>query len=99
MGTLGQAVYEARKRLRRTLHVLSGEIGVSPALLSLIEQDKHVPPNELIVKLAAALGGDADQWCGLAGKLTPDAQSKLAALAKDDPIFFRSMIKRKRGAR
>jgi transcriptional regulator with XRE-family HTH domain len=72
-------------------------VGVSPALLSLTEQDKHVPPKELIVKLAQLLGGDADQWCGMAGKITPKAEAHLAKMAKDDPMFFRSMINRKGG--
>lgn len=97
MKTLGETIYEARKARRKTLHVLSQEVGVSPALLSLTEQGKHVPPNELIAKLAEALGGDADQWCGLAGKLTPKTEAKLAQIARNDPLFFRSMINRKRG--
>ena len=95
MLSLGRTISEARKKHRKTLHVLSEEVGVSAGLLSLTEQDKHVPPKELIVKLAAALGGDADRWCGLAGKVTPYVEAKLAEIAKDDPILFRSMIARK----
>jgi len=97
MKSLGQTIYEFRKREQKTLHALSRKIGVSPALLSLVEQDKHVPPKELIVKLAHALNGDADRWCGLAGKITPKAEATLAEIAKNDPLFFRSMINRKRG--
>jgi transcriptional regulator with XRE-family HTH domain len=95
MLSLGKTISEARKRHRKTLHALSEEVGVSPALLSLTEQDKHVPPKELIVKLATVLGGDADHWCGLAGKVTPSVEKSLAKIAKDDPIFFRSMINKK----
>jgi len=91
---LAEIIYEARKRSRKTLHALGQEIGASPALLSLIEQGKHVPPKELITKLAAALGGDADRWCGLVGVLTPDAEAALAKIAKDDPLYFRTMLKR-----
>lgn len=95
MLSLGKTISQARKQHRKTLHALSDQVGASPALLSLTEQDKHVPTKELIVKLASALGGDADYWCGLAGKVTPAVEESLAKIAKDDPILFRSMINRK----
>jgi len=97
--TLGKTIYDARKMRRKTLHVLSEEIGVSPGLLSIIEQDKHIPPTELIVRLAGALGGDADQWCSLIGKVTPKAEAAFSKIAKDDPMFFRSMLKKRGGKR
>jgi transcriptional regulator with XRE-family HTH domain len=95
MATLGQTIHEARRAQKKTLHNVSEQVGVSPALLSLTEQDKHIPPKALIVRLAEVLKGDADQWCGLAGKVTPNAEATLAEVAKDNPIFFRSMLKRK----
>jgi hypothetical protein len=65
--------------------------------LSLTEQDKHIPPKALIVRLAEVLNGDPDQWCGLIGKVTPEAEASLARTAKNDPMFFRSMLKRQGG--
>ena len=93
---LGATIHVARKRAKRTLHSLSEEVGISAGLLSLIEQDKHVPPKDRIVSLARALGADPDKWCGLVGKVTPDAEARLAKIASDDPIFFRSMLSKKR---
>lgn len=92
MESLGQIVHKARKAQKKTLHKLSAEADVSPGLLSLIEQDKHTPPKELIVRLAQVLKGDADQWCGLVGKITPNAEATLAEVAKTQPIFFRKML-------
>jgi transcriptional regulator with XRE-family HTH domain len=97
MQSLGRTIYEARRAQKKTLHAVSQQVGVSPALLSLTEQDKHVPPMALIVLLAEVLKGDADRWCGLAGKMTPDAEATFARIAKDNPIFFRSMLKRHGG--
>lgn len=95
--TLGTTIHTARKKAKRTLHSLSDEVEISAGLLSLIEQDKHVPPKERIVRLAQVLGADPDKWCGLAGKVTPNAEARLARIASDDPIFFRSMLSKKRG--
>ena len=94
--SLGKSLHEARRAKKKTLRGLASEIGISAALLSLIEQGKHVPPKELIARLAQHLGGDPTQWCALAGQVTPDAERKLAQIAREDPIFFRSMLDRTR---
>jgi transcriptional regulator with XRE-family HTH domain len=96
---LGKMLHEARRAKKKTLRGLAAEIGISAALLSLIEQGKHVPPKELIVRLAEHLGGDATQWCAIAGQVTPEAERKLAQIARQDPMFFRAMLHRRRGAR
>ena len=90
--TLGSAIRSARKGRGITLRKFAKEMEISAGLLSMIEQDAHVPPAELIAKCAKALQADADLWCGLAGKLTPTAEKSLARLARKDPLFFRRLI-------
>lgn len=90
---LGKAISGARAVRGKTLRGLSAEVGVSPALLSLIEQGKHEPQPELIVTLANVLGADADGWCALAGRVQPDVESDLASLARRDPAAFKSFLR------
>lgn len=92
--TLGQDIAASRHQAHKTLRQVAADIGVSPALLSLIERGKQKPSAQTVVKLAATLGGDADLWCAKLGKLTPEAEGQLADIAKDDPGFFRTMLKR-----
>ena len=73
-------------------------MNVSPALLSLIEQGRHMPGKDLIVELAKLYGADADRWCGMVGTITPEAEQSLARVAKEDPQFFRSMVNRLGGS-
>ena len=91
--TLGQLVVAARRSRRKTLRSLAREVDISAALLSLIERDKHRPPSRVITRLAGALGGDADQWCGLAGRIAPDIEANLAGLAKEDPESYRLFLR------
>lgn len=96
--TFGEVVRAARKNRGATLRAFAAELTISSSLLSLIEQDAHIPPKELIVRMATALEEDADVWCGMVGKLTPSAERSLARLARKDPKFFRGMLERLGGA-
>lgn len=90
---LGYAIREARRRLRITLVDTAKTAGVSTGLLSLIEQGKHVPPRPVIARLAHVLDGDADEWCALIGRITPEAESWFAKLASEKPELYRNMLK------
>ena len=96
MESLAQHIVAARLENRKTLRGLAGEVGVSPTLLSFIEHGRQQPSKELVVKLATLLGADPDEWCGLLGKITPQAEKSLARLAREDPAFFRNMVNRLR---
>ena len=90
MKTLGQLVWEARARRKWSLREVSRKVmGVSPALLSLIERDIHRPPAETIIHLAGLFRADIDRWCGAAGRLTPYSVACFAALATKSPESFR----------
>lgn len=71
-----------------TLRTLAATVGVSPALLSLIEQNKHVPQADLVCKLATVLGSNPDAWCAMIGRLNPAVESRLVDLARNDPKAF-----------
>lgn len=86
--SLGQLIAEARRRREMTLRTLAATVDVSPALLSLIEQDKHVPQAELVCKLAAVFGSNPDAWCAMIGRLDPGVESQLVDIARNDPKAF-----------
>lgn len=92
MDSFGQNLIVARKSSRKTLRALAKEIGVSPSLLSLIEHNKQRPSKELVVRLAKILGANPDEWCGLAGMITPDSERRLADFARSDPMLFRNLV-------
>lgn len=89
--SLGRVIVDARKSKRYTLRGLAKRVGISPALLSLIERSEHRPKREVLAKLAAQLDGDVDQWAGLMGRITIDAEQAFATLAKEKPEIFRMM--------
>ena len=100
--TLGTEIRLARREAHKTLRSAAKEADLSAALLSLIERDKHVPPKQVIARLALLLGADPDRWCGLAGKITAEAEESLAKFARENPEFYRflrTMIDRTGGAR
>lgn len=96
--TFGARVRTVRLGKRITLRELAKRLGISPAFQTQIEKDQSVPTSELIERIAKELELDANELCGLAGKLTPDAQRTLSRLARRDPKIFRSMIERMGGA-
>ncbi len=96
MSTLGRELVAARAGQHKTLRGLAKEAEISPALLSLIERDKHVPGMALVVRLAGLLNVDGDYLCALVGRITPAAEKHLAQIAREDPKFFRSMVDRLR---
>lgn len=96
--TLGVEIRESRRRSRKTLRQVASEAVITAGLLSLIERDKYKPSPEIITRLARALGGDTDQWCGLAGTISPDAKERLARIAAEKPRFFRQLLERTGGS-
>ena len=86
---LGDVIRARRAEARKTLRSTARESRISASLLSLIEQNKHVASRQVIERLATVLDADADRWCGLAGKITAEAEESLAKLARERPEFFR----------
>lgn len=88
-GTLGEEILSRRRKAHKTLRFTAQEADISASLLSLIEREKHTPSREVIERLASVLGGDVDRWCGLAGRITTEAEESLAKLAIEQPEFYR----------
>lgn len=62
-----------REAQRIGLRVAADQLGISPAYLSRIERGKERPPKaEVIKRMAALLGGDADVLFRLAASTDPD---------------------------
>lgn len=80
MATFGEHIRQARETLHATdraysLRQVAGKLGIEPAYLSKIERGVFPPPSEdVIVRLAALLGEDADVLLALAGKLSRELQ-------------------------
>lgn len=87
---LGGAIREQRQKKGVGIKTLSEEVGVNYTHLSKIENGHLKPSKELLLRLAAALNADADQWVLLAGYLPDD----IWRLAERDPAFFISIIRK-----
>lgn len=85
---LGRTIRAARKAKGLTLHALGKAAGLSPALLCLIENGVYTARREHIVLLANLMGASEDDWCLMAGQLSPKIESALIALANDNPALF-----------
>ena len=97
--TFGTRVREARLAKSITLRELARRLGISAAFQTLIEQDRNIPTSELIERTSKELELDANELCGLVGKLTPDVERTLSKVARTDPKFFRTLVERIGGAR
>lgn len=96
--TLGETIRAARREEKMTLRATAKEAGISPGLLSLIERGKHNPSPEAVAQLAHVLKRNPDVWCAFIGKVAPDVQSRLAELARDNPMILRTLLRRMEGS-
>lgn len=73
----GKLIRDSRSSTGMTLAELAAEIELSIAYLSRIERDRENPPrDDLIRKIAAALGLPEDEAFAAARRLPPDLQDK-----------------------
>jgi transcriptional regulator with XRE-family HTH domain len=86
---------ERLRQLRRAQHMnqrtLAARVGIDFTYLSKLENGRMDPPSaETIVKLARALGADADELLLLAGKVPEDIRAIIIA-SPALPAFFRAI--------
>ncbi len=75
---------------RYSIQQTAQRIGIKPAYLSKIEKGNVSPPSEeMIRRLAADLGEDADLLLGLAGKVARDIREVIVTR----PILFAELIR------
>ena len=72
--TLGDILREGRLAKGRGLRELVKELGITPSYLSDIENDRRIPSEEVLRKLASALDLDVDHLLALAGRFGDDAE-------------------------
>lgn len=91
----GAYVRERREELRETdpsfsVRQVGERIGIEPSYLSKIERGLVPPPSEeTIVRLAEALGEDADVLLALAGKVSSDLEEAI----RRRPRLFAELIR------
>jgi len=93
--TFGAFVRGRREVLRETdrsysVRQVAGRIGIEPSYLSKVERGHVAPPSEeTVVRLAKALGEDADVLLALAGKVSSDLKEAI----RRRPQLFAKLIR------
>jgi transcriptional regulator with XRE-family HTH domain len=95
MTGFGGLIRSRREKRGLTLADIAGEVGVSIAYLSRIERDREHPPrDELIRRIAEALGLPEDEAFAAARRLPPDLQARagevIAAYRRSTGRFTRT---------
>jgi len=72
--TLGEVLREARVAKGFGLRAFARKLEVTPSYLSDIENDRRVPSEDVMSRLASALELDLDRLMAMAGRIGGDAQ-------------------------
>lgn len=72
--TLGDVIREKRTERKRSLRDMAREIGISPSYQSDIENDRRVPAEETLQKIATLLELSFDDLMALAGRIGEQAE-------------------------
>jgi transcriptional regulator with XRE-family HTH domain len=75
--TLGSYIRRARSARKVTLRQLAAAVGVTPSYLSDIENDRRVPSEEVLERLAAELALDLDELLARRGRLDYETEEYL----------------------
>jgi transcriptional regulator with XRE-family HTH domain len=88
----GETIREMREAQKLGLRTAAERLGISPAYLSRIERGRENPPRpELIRRIAALLGGDADVLFRLADSTDPELAEYVNSIPKL-PEFLRTAM-------
>lgn len=72
--TLGDMIRDARLAKSRGLRELAKELDITPSYLSDIENDRRIPAEDVLRKIATMLGLDVDHLLAAAGRFGEDAE-------------------------
>ena len=89
--TFGKLIKDLRLRnTEYSLRRLAGAIGISAPYLSRLEAEKDPPPSEeIIIRMADALGTDKDELLSYADKVSPDILHMIKGNPRSVPSFLR----------
>jgi transcriptional regulator with XRE-family HTH domain len=71
--TLGEVIHDARNKLGMSLRGVTKKLKITPSYLSDIENDRRVPSEEVLAKLADLLHLDWNDLMARAGRFGEDA--------------------------
>jgi transcriptional regulator with XRE-family HTH domain len=71
--TIGDVIHDARAKLKLSLRDVTKELDITPSYLSDIENNRRVPSEEVLRKLANFLKLDYDDLMARAGRFGEDA--------------------------
>lgn len=74
MNTLGDEIREARIKAGKRLRPFAEELDLAPSYVSDIENDRRVPSEEVMKRIASKLGLDFDHLMALAGRFGEEAE-------------------------
>jgi transcriptional regulator with XRE-family HTH domain len=75
--TLGEVVHNARIKLGLKLREVTTKLDITPSYLSDIENDRRVPSEDVLGRLAAFLSLDVDDLMAMAGRVGDQAERYL----------------------
>lgn len=85
--TLGELIRNARTTLDITLRELARRLDVTPSYVSDIENDRRVPSEEVLIRIAAALDLDANDLVARSGRLASDAEKYMRQTPAATTLF------------
>jgi transcriptional regulator with XRE-family HTH domain len=92
--TLGEILRDARVKSEVTLRDLAKTLDLAPSYLSDIENDRRVPSEEVLIRLAEVLRLRFDNLMALAGRVGDDAERYLKKHPAVGALFRRISDKR-----
>lgn len=75
--SLGETIRATRLQTRHSLRVMAKALAITPSYLSDIENDRRVPSEEVLHRLAGMLRLDFDHLMAIAGRFGEDAERYL----------------------
>jgi transcriptional regulator with XRE-family HTH domain len=87
--TLGEIIHDARAKLELSLRDVTKRLGITPSYLSDIENDRRVPSEEVLRKLADHLSLDQDDLMARAGRFGESAVRYMMKMPSAGVLFRR----------
>lgn len=72
--TLGDVIRETRVNLKKGLREFARDLDIAPSYLSDIENDRRVPADDVLRKIADSLGVNFNELMALAGRVGENAE-------------------------